>query len=334
LRRHTPQRFRVYYPPEMSRGRMLRSRIASITLLGSLLSGGSVLAQDAVPTDAQAELAAARALFAEALHDEEEGRLAMALEKFRRVRDVRDTASVEYRIATCEEGLGHLVVSATTYQAAIRLGEGSPETETVAAGARERLQAVQKRVGHLTLTTTSPAPADREVLVDGAAPSTLTDIPIDPGPHVITARAAGALPFRTEVTLPDGARLTVSIPLLPSALPEPVRGDGSRTVGWISTAGGAALLAGSGIVALVRLNDIGSLNNTCPLGDCPSSANESSLNATRSRALAEGPIAVGLAAAGAIAAGAGLFILLRPSSRAPSVVSGVGASGAIVGGMF
>src|ERR1700733_8556393 len=52
------------------------------------------------------DLAAARALFAEALRDEEASRFPEALEKFRRVRAVRDTAAVEYRIGSCYEGLG------------------------------------------------------------------------------------------------------------------------------------------------------------------------------------------------------------------------------------
>jgi hypothetical protein len=316
----------------MSRSRISRSRVAAIVLIGSLQTIGSALAQDVVPKDAQAELASARALFAEALHDEEEGRLPMAVEKFRRVRDVRDTAAVEYRIATCEEGLGHFVASAGAYEAAVRLGEGNPETQAVAAGAREHLKEVKKRVGRLTLTTTSPAPSDLGILVDGVAPGTLTDIALDPGAHVITARVAGALPFRSEVTLPEGARLTVSIPLMPSGPPGAVRGDGTRTLGWVFAAGGAALLAAGGIVLLVRLGDIASLNSACPSGDCPSTANLPNLESTRSRALAEGPIGVGLAVAGALAAGAGLFILLRPGSRGPSVGMGLDGSGVIVGG--
>jgi hypothetical protein len=52
------------------------------------------------------DLDRARALFAEALSDQEAGRTAMALEKYRRVAEVRDTAQVEYRIGTCLEGLG------------------------------------------------------------------------------------------------------------------------------------------------------------------------------------------------------------------------------------
>src|ERR1019366_8707267 len=63
-------------------------------------------------------LVAARALFAEALQDEEAGRFAVALEKFERVRAVRDTASIEYRIASCHEGLGEPAEAYRAYDAA------------------------------------------------------------------------------------------------------------------------------------------------------------------------------------------------------------------------
>jgi hypothetical protein len=318
----------------MSRRRTSRSRTAPLVFFALLQSSGSALAGDPPPKDDEAALAPARALFAEALHDEEEGRAAVALEKFRRVRDVRDTAAVEYRIASCEEGLGHLVAAAASYESAIRLG--GDDSITVTAGARDRLASVQKRIGHLTLATSSPAPAGQEVFIDGAVPAALTEIPLDPGPHLVTARAPGAASFRSEVTVLEGARLSVSVPLLPSPPPEPPRGHGGRTAGWACVAGGAALLAGSGIVLLLRQSDIGSLDQECKSGTCPPGANRSSLEATRSRALVEGPLAVGLAVAGALAGGAGVFLLLRSSSPSPAPVTGVGVgpAGAFLGGVF
>jgi hypothetical protein len=317
---------------------MLRSRIAAFALVGSLQPSPLALAEDQAPKDA--ELASARALFAEALRDEEEGRLAVALEKFRRVRDVRDTAAIEYRIAACEEGLGRLVAAGASYVSAIRLGEGSPSTQAVMDAARERLVSLQKRIGHLTLTTPAPAPSDEEVMVDGTVPPSLSEIPLDPGPHVVTARAEGTVPFRREITLFEGAELTVPIRLPPFSGMAPTSngetlGRNARTAGWITLAGGGALLAASGVVLVLRQAEIGSLDSTCPGGECPSTANQSSLESARSRALIEGPVGVGLAVAGALAAGVGLFLLLRPSSSrsvTPSVR--IGPAGAALGGTF
>jgi hypothetical protein len=325
----------------MSRSRTLRSRVGALTLLGSLQLGQVARAEDVAPKDA--ELAPARALFGEALQDELEGRLAMALEKFRRVRDVRDTAAIEYRIGLCEEGLGRLVAAGASYGSAIRLGEGDTPTQAVTAAARERLASLQQRIGHLTLNTPVQAPTDEEIMVDGTVPTSLREIPLDPGPHVITARATGRVPFRSEITLLEGGTQTVSIPLPPAsgaprmAAGEAPHGRGARTAGWVAVVAGGALLASSGIVLLVRQSEIGSLRSACPGSDneCPSTADESSLEATRSRALLEGPLGVGLAVAGSIAAGVGLYLLLRPSSQTSRSTSvALFPTGAALGGTF
>ena len=87
-------------------------------------------------------LAAARALFADALHDEEAGRFADALEKFERVRAVRDTASIEYRIGSCYEGLGQPAPAFRAYLAAQALGASDPQGADVSRAASDRLDAL------------------------------------------------------------------------------------------------------------------------------------------------------------------------------------------------
>jgi hypothetical protein len=104
-------------------------------------------------------LAAARALFVEALHDEEAGRFADALEKFERVRAVRDTPAIEYRIGTCHEGLGEPVPAYRAYLAAQALGRADPQSADITHAASDRLDALSKDVARLTLVMPTPAPA-------------------------------------------------------------------------------------------------------------------------------------------------------------------------------
>src|SRR5687767_8465159 len=59
-----------------------------------------------------AELEAARALFEEARRDEAARRWGEALLKFRRILATKDTASLRFHLAYCEESMG-LVASAT-----------------------------------------------------------------------------------------------------------------------------------------------------------------------------------------------------------------------------
>src|ERR1700733_11973829 len=84
-----------------------------VTAYLPLMTGGARAQTHASPDPDP--LAAARALFGEALVAEQAGRFAEALEKFERVRAVRDTASVEYRIGSCHEGLGEPAPAVRAY---------------------------------------------------------------------------------------------------------------------------------------------------------------------------------------------------------------------------
>src|SRR5262245_58006166 len=81
----------------------LRTALAAVVALAALA---------ALPASAAAqtpdELRAARELFQEAFKDEQDKRYDDALEKFRRVARVRESASVRYRIATVLAALGKL----------------------------------------------------------------------------------------------------------------------------------------------------------------------------------------------------------------------------------
>ena len=316
------------------------------------------------------QLAAARSLFADGLRDEEAKRFVDALEKFRRVRTVRDTAQVEYRIGVCHEGLGQSVPAYVAYREATALGQADVRNAEVVAAANDRMQALEKHVARLTLALPEAAPADAEVRVDDkvVSPTALRDpIVLEPGPHVVLAAAPNAAPSRSEIVLPEGAHVSLTIPLGPSpapatavvqaatapapvgASPAPAETPPSttaavrRTAGWIAVGGGGALLAASAVVLLVRSSDIATLNRACPGGVCPLGANQSDLESTRSRALFEEPLSIALGAAGAVALGSGAYLVLtskddppdahRAGARVVPLVA-AGAGGIAVAGEF
>ncbi|HEY6461846.1 MAG TPA: hypothetical protein VIY73_16890, partial [Polyangiaceae bacterium] len=67
---------------------------------------------------ADSAVRAARQLFVDAERDEDGGRWANALQKMRRVLEVKRTGGVEYHIALCEEHLGQLAAALDDYTAA------------------------------------------------------------------------------------------------------------------------------------------------------------------------------------------------------------------------
>jgi hypothetical protein len=296
----------------------------------------------APPARTEAELAAGRKLFAEALHDEDEGRFDVALDEFRRVLEVRDTAAVEYHIGTCLEGLGHFVDALSAYGAAAKLSDGDRAAADVAAGSRERIDSLSKRVGHLTLALSSHAPPGAEARVDGRPAAPNEDIILDPGDHHVEATAPGAAPFQSDISLPEGgcATLTLSLdPPLPPPLPLPLPlpapppkeerasgpDQGSRTTwGWISLGTGGALLAGSVVGFVLREKDIGIANQDCPNGGCRRAVYAEAQSAT-SRARTEGPLAWALGAAGVAAAGLGAYLVLIAPNDARAMTLGATA---------
>jgi hypothetical protein len=266
-------------------------------------------------------LAAARALFADALHDEDAGRFGDALDKFMRVRVVRDTPSIEYRLGTCYEGLGEPVPAFRAYLAAQALGSGDSQSADVLRAASERLDALAKQVARLTLVAPTPTPPDLEVRVDdGLVAPGVGPIPLAPGHHVVRATADGAAPFTRDTMLAPGEQASVTVTLDPlPATAEPPASPSSRasTPGWLAIGGGVVLATASAILLVARHDAIAELNHACPGGLCPPGADANSLESTRSRALVEGPvgIACGVAAVALAALGVYEVASVPPSAK-------------------
>jgi hypothetical protein len=328
--------------------RMLVASLACATCC--LLDGQAACSQ---PDDAGADsLAAARALFADGVRDEEAGRFSEALEKFLHVREVRDTAPVEYRVGSCEEGIGKSTAAYTAYRQAIALGQGDSTNLEVVRAAVDRLDALGHRVARLMLALPDGAPADVDVRIDNAsvARAALTQpVPVEPGPHVVTAAAKGSPPFRSEIFLPAGAQasVTVSLSFPSAALPSedvpgatPRSSQGRRTAGFVLVGGGAAVVAAAAILLVGRQEDIATLNRTCPRGLCRPGTDAGAADSTRARALVEGPLAAALGGVGTAMAGVGAYLVLSAHSAqdSPSMavepMAACGAWGVRVAGSF
>lgn len=311
-----------------------------------------VLAPTLAAAQTPGELSEARKTFTSALADEEQGHFEAALEKFRRVQAVRETVAVRYRIGACLEALGRLKEAVPAYEGAIALGSGGdPSNAESITAARAKLADLAKRIPQLSLNVSETAPRGVEVELDHAViPAAALDAPIsvDPGTHVVSATAPGAVPFRTELTLDEGAHLALAIPLVlvpppaplapPVVLPPPKEvppepSHPSRLVGWVAVGAGAALLVGAGAFVLVRHGEISDLTRACPSGVCPRSR-EAELTLLRSHAVSNGTIGAVLAGAGVVAAGVGAyFLLVRGGPALSASVSGSDAR-VIVRGSF
>jgi hypothetical protein len=312
----------------MRRSAYLRPALASAWI--GLFSLGSFITPSGRTAHAQteAELTSARKLFAEAVRDEDQKRFDAALEKFKRVQQVKDTQPVRYRIATCLEALGRVRQAYAMYDASARATAGA--TPEVTRAAREHMETLGRRAASLRLTLSPHAPADADVRIDGepiAASALAAPIMVDPGTHQITATATNVPPFQGQVTVSEGAQAGLLVMLEPAGAPpppppiepppQPARtsgGSGRTTAGIAAIAGGGVLIAAAGITLLLRHGEIDELNRSCPGGHCPGDR-ESELGAARDRAKVEGPLAITFGAVGLAAAGIGVYLLATAPSK-------------------
>jgi len=234
----------------------------------------------AAPTEL--ELRAARQLFADAEKDEDAGRWSEALEKLRRVYEVKPTPGVRSHVALCEEHLGQLARALDDYKAA-ETQAGADHARDVLRFVGRRLADLEPRVPRLTIRLEPPVP-DATVTLDGAAlsPSLLgVPIPVEPGEHTIEATAKGHPAVRRALAMRERDMSSVDVslgeppaappapeppaaappvpaatarspaPLASAATPEPAAPEAARSpraAAWIST-GGAVALAGGGVAA-------------------------------------------------------------------------------------
>jgi hypothetical protein len=167
------------------------------------------------PTPGQ--LQAARELFAAATEDERASRWADALDKLRRVADVKLTAGVRYHIAFCEEKLGLTATALAHYTEAHDAADREHNKEVMVLLKDPFLPDLRARVPTLSIEVTADA-LGAKVTIDGHPhPAGLWGIavPIDPGPHVIAGTAPGREPFSKQITLHEREVTVLDVVLRP-----------------------------------------------------------------------------------------------------------------------
>ncbi len=143
-------------------------------------------------------------------------------------------------VARCHEQDGKLAMAWAEYRAAATLA-GQRGEEERGKGALELARALEQRLPRLTVDVL-PQQADVSVSIDGEdlpAMSHGLPIPVDPGEHVVAARASGYDSWRSSLTIAgDGSRTTVVVPpLVPTESADPVTkapsGRAQRTAAFV-----------------------------------------------------------------------------------------------------
>ena len=290
-----------------------------------LLAVAAVSFTHAVYAQTERDLQAARSLFNAAVHEEEQKKFERAIEKFRKVQAVKDTAVVRYRVGACLEALGRLDEAAVEYDIVVAKAEAGQRDLSASAG--QKASSARQRMPLLTVKLAEPQVETEVRIDDQVLPLQRVGLEqkLNPGRHVVDAVGKGRPPFHAELDLRESSKLEVRISFggVPSANASQSRAhssrrDGShrgpslqRTAGIVSIVAGSAVIATGFVLLGVREGKISSINALCPDNACDGGLRDIvSDKQSAARTLGYGGwIAVGLGASAAIAGAALLFTL-------------------------
>jgi len=177
---------------------------ALCVLLLLVLTARGALAE---PHDA----AAAEALFRQGREAADAGDHAKACEKFKESNRLDPALGTVFNIADCEEKLGRL---ATAWQLFQEVAQRLPASDERQGIAKERARTLEPRLPKLAVRLAPTAPPKTQVQRDGVelgAASLDTPLPVDPGPHSVTATAPDHEPRVFDVVLREAESQSVEV---------------------------------------------------------------------------------------------------------------------------
>lgn len=289
----------------------------------------------ALASTAQAQSAAADALFQEAVQLAKDGDFAAAADKFKASYALEPARGALQGLAMAEEKLGRVASAYARYRELVEVSARAGDDARVKV-ARARLDALEPRLPKLIIEVTGQAPPGAELRLNGAplAVAALgTPLPLDPGEQRLEGTAPNGATARATATLVEGqvARVSVSwsapaadpasagaasppaaVAEGPGGRPSEQRAGSLATVGWI-TAGAGVLIGAAGAYFYVKSGStFDDVKAECDGNRCPESARSLADEGKRDERIGQLGIILGSVA---LATGVSL-VLLGPRDRA------------------
>jgi len=247
----------------------------NLGLAASVLALVLGLNPDAAYAQSPADLRKARAQFQRGIELEQAANYTEAIQQFREVGQVRMTPQVRFHIAYCEEMLGRLVTALGGYDLALA------EADTVGADFKNEVETaitrLREKIPKLLIERGSGAEAALVQLdgIDLGASSIGVEVPLDPGPHKVTAVAPGYKPFGATVELKERevTKVTLELEVNPEPIAPPPKErvvmvpqekGPDRTVPYIIGGAGIVFLGASGALFALRQSTKAELEQDCP----------------------------------------------------------------------
>ncbi len=282
----------------------------------------SLLATTAFAGPSRKELSRARVKFQQGTELEQAGDWSTALTRFREVGQVKMTPQVRYHVALCEEHLGQLAVALGGYKLALQSAD-EVRARSFKSTVQSHIKDLSARIPKVVIKRGDGAEA-ASIELDGVrlgVSSIGVPVPVDPGPHTISAKAPGHEPFSKTMSVKEKQQETVEIVL--KKTPTPAEGNGSssgstgpvggepppalpkphsKVLPFVVGGIGVASLAASGVFYFVLRNgQISKLNDACGSNHnaCPASSRTYYDNAKTDTLISQITLGVGVVGVGA-----------------------------------
>lgn len=304
---------------------MRRRAIPSLLVL-AVVSSVTPRASAAPPP---ADAAAAEALFQEGRRLLEAGSAAEACPKLEESQRLDPGMGTLFHLGSCYEAVGRTASAWASFREVESAAKAAGRRDREAL-ARQRAEALEPKLVRLRVEVPWASRARDVEVRRGAAivgPGQWgTAVPVDPGPVVVRATAAGKRAVEVRVTVDQpGTTKVVVVPEPadaggPSApAPAPSSGSPIRTAGWIGVGVGAAGVAASGVIGLLAKSKYDDSTASCsPSGDCTDPRDVAGRHDARSQANVATIVFVGAAV---VAVAGVVMVLVAPKSARAGVVS-------------
>lgn len=317
----------------------MKRAVASLLALKLLASSVTARADDAARERERA------ALYQQGVDLAAAGNWPQAVERFKRVVEMRASTKAFYTLGEAQEHTGQLAAAKRSYRASLDSARAGAAKDIVdLAGAA--LGKLEGRVPQVTVRLDEKSAAhggDTRASIDGHGVPIGAASDVDPGDHEVRVEAAGAAPFVRTVHAVEGQQLEVAATLewsaveapSPSAPPPATESPVASPILPI-VVGGVGLAVGiTGLaVRLKGQSDYDGASRACSGGICPTQSDANAGNDARGRMIL-GTTFLGIGAAVAAGAAVYWFVSSRPSStvQAGALVDGSGAR-AVLRGTF
>ena len=168
--------------------------------------------------------------------------------------------------------LGKLVEASRSLNDVITVSGASPGAKKVVAASKKLLASIEPRVPWVKISVIGPPADQTTTTIDEEEVDASSEIPFDPGDHLVVAEASGYERTERRITLEEGEHELVKLKLTKVArvvAPVEPKSSGSVAPAAIAFGVGAAGLAFGAVYGVFAFNETSNVEANCKDGRCP-----------------------------------------------------------------